>query len=176
MAKKPKSKPINLAQFNRDSLVTRTDAIRLVAQTLRRADETDSGAYDRVRQLFKYAAKIGKLPELNSDKFVFGELAAWAQDKWGRFGDWPAIRNTEGVVSSTLEGVLGEMRGAQLPPDLPQCHQRIEALTAEVAVLHRANAALHREVVELRPYKIRSEGISQKNSESAKKRRGSRTK
>ena len=169
MKLKAKAAPIDLNQFDRDSLITRAKAVRLIARTVRREDESDKQACNRVSQRFTYATRNGRLPRMVSGKFVFGELAAWTQDTWrGKFLDWPALRISTGRAELKMGRAIVEGVGTVLPADLPMCHEHITALSTEVAALRRENAALQREVEELRLLKVRDEAIREARRKAGK--------
>ena len=158
---------IDPLSLDRGSVITKYQAVGLIADEVRKNDESIRQARDRVRKRIDYAVKKGKLKQDHHHQIGFGELAAWAQTNWrGNFTDWPATQT--GEIEFTLQGITGDIKGA-LPESLEVCHARIKELTSEVQ-------ALRREVGALRPVKVREDEKRRKNRESARRPRGGRVK
>ena len=170
MKRRRKSTPIDAGKFEASSLVSRAEAVQLIAQTVRHAWDSDKQARNRVSKRFSYAATNGSLPRVVAGKFVFGELAAWAQDTWkGHFKDWPATRLVTGTMELNLGATAFSASGTDLPQNLQEAHQRIIQLTHDYTSLQSAYVALQREVDELRPYKRLHEERIEKGRIAGKK-------
>jgi hypothetical protein len=107
--KRRKARPVNRADFDRKSLISRAQAVRLIAAEVAMLRNT-------VSKRVGYAVDRGKLVPEAPGHFLFGRLIAWAQDEWpGHFSDWPAMRSVEGDLK--LRWDVGDVPiGGQLPP------------------------------------------------------------
>jgi hypothetical protein len=132
-----KARPVDREAFNRSSLISRADAVRLIAQEV---GEPRTNVSHRVR----YAIDTGKLEKAAQGQFVFGRLVAWAQDTWpGHFSGWPATRTVGG--SLTLRWDVGDVPIGGKPPPTTLAGWR------EIAyALDRENAKLRGEIDSLR--------------------------
>ena len=69
-----KARAVDSKAFNRNSLISRADGVRLIAEEVREPR-------NNVNKRVGYAAKTGKLQEAAPRQFVYGRLVAWAQDQ-----------------------------------------------------------------------------------------------
>jgi hypothetical protein len=129
-----------------------------------------------MRHHVRQAVGNGQLAETvrrNIKHYVYGRLAAWAQDKWpGKYDDFPAIRDpvTNGVAG-ILGGLLGGSSGYQIPVDLAGCQAELHRAMRRIAALEEESAATREEVDRMRPDAEAYRRLCARNAESAKKRR-----
>lgn len=131
------------SQYVRAGKISRADAVRLLAEIVKKSREVVYVARDRVSHQLSYAVKRGALKAPDAEGFLFDDLIAWAQsvysEKMRRAG---VPRQFRGSVDAEYflpgEGVL--------PLDLTACHADLIRLNREVLVLRRQNAELASEL------------------------------
>jgi hypothetical protein len=94
-----------------------------------------------MRQHIKYAVANGELHETvrrGEQCYVFGRMAAWAQNKWpGRYDDLPSTRdeNRGGMVATGPAGALVARGRLTTPTTLPECQQELDRIWQRVHML-----------------------------------------
>lgn len=154
--------------FNPQDLISRSDAVANIAERIRKQDETELDAHNRVSHRLSYAIKVMKLPKPMQGKFCFNDIALWAQGKWpGKFDDWPSV-NTANIK---LELPKFEVSASLfcLPKTIGECHSEITRLHSRevelIALLQTANDEIERLRPDAESWKNK---VIEKNRQSGK--------
>jgi len=86
-------------------------------------------------------------------QYVFGRLAAWAQDKWPRkYDDLPAIREVNaGRMAGTLSGYRFKASGFQIPGTLVECQAQLQQAMLRITTLEQDVIVAREDADRLRP-------------------------
>ena len=174
MRLKRKLPPPDLGDYERHSMISRRDAVWLIAREIQSLGDDTVKVQNRVSHRLGVAIESDQLSYCGERKKIleFGYVAAWAQNTWpGKFSGWPMIRNV--VISPPAGTITAKSQPPSIPPnDLEGWRTMAKRLEAENLSLRQENVMLHREVAALRQFKEHIERRRQQNSKSGKMARG----
>ena len=173
MKAKRKSRLPQLADYGRDRVITRENAVWLIGAEVARSDETAQQARNRVSNRLRYAMAKGQATSLKyhdaqAKDFVFGCVVAWAKEEWpGKFSGWPWKRSAVVMPGASQ---LGTRSGPPtIPPnDIVGYRDLVKRQEVELRALRDRNAACERELEVLRQFKEQVEKRRRRGSEARK--------
>ena len=152
-----------------DAEISRHEAVVRITQRVRRPDEDERQARNRVSKRITYARNAGLIAEASPRKFAFGAISRWAKSEWpGLFLDWPAHIEAS---SHSAASAMTSADAVALPGTLARCHALIEILHSHLATLQSELASAREEIELLRPKAAEWEKLCQRNQQSARKPR-----
>jgi hypothetical protein len=160
--KRKKARSIDLTKLARTSLISRSEAVQLVAAAI-------SASPNVVSHRITYAKKKGHIKFEGENQIQYGRPVAWVQDTWP--GALKAVEATRDAVVSPSVDITCRATlscsgvGQVLPPDTLagwRAHsERLLAenqkLSEETRALREENKSLQSEVALLRPFKLADE-------------------
>lgn len=156
-------------KYTNSSRIKRTEAVEIIAERLRRPDETKRQAKDRINHRINYAIKQGKLIQLQDGCFSFNDLAIWARSNWSNFfNDWTIVVAAECNMPLAFRGTANAL---VLPGSLERCHEAIWNMYETITTLEEKLAAANHQIEQLLPDANSWRKLILKNKSNAKKSR-----
>lgn len=147
----------------------RIEAVEIIAERLRRSDETERQSKNRISHRINYAIKQGKLIQLQDGCFSFNDLAIWVRSNWpNSFNDWPILVATECNMCLTARGTANAVI---LPETLERCHEAIRNMHETITTLEEKLEAANHQIEQLLPDANNWRELQRKNKANAKRSR-----
>lgn len=134
-------------KYTNSSRIKRIEAVEIIAERLRRFDETERQSKNRVSHQISYAIKQDKLIQSQDGYFPFNDLAIWARSKWPNyFNDWPIIVAAECNMHLTTSATANPVI---LPGSLKCCHEDIRSMHETITTLEKKLEAANYQIEQL---------------------------
>lgn len=141
------AKDIDLGKLDPEGTVARARAVRFIAKRMRRPDENDQQARNRVSKTITYAVlRAGDLKQVRG-RFVVNDLVSWLRKKWPkRFADLSVVLFQDGVSRLESQPATLHATVVTLPSTLHACHELIAAQAREIDSLREQVADMRKEI------------------------------